>query len=377
MVKMGVLLVVTPLILALINLTKATNIIQPNHIVNFINLTSEFRSSDVGKSVLVDCLKNLTRYNDIVIDSFTNESATWHIQSIGEMPDCPLEEINKLNSSIIKPNGEYTREFKMLLTEEFSRPSQVIIELLGPCEEQTNKVKRNRIEISPPPELVVSDPPTIPLTTPEMKPSAPPLEFSSTPSPTTTSITTDFSFVMTNTTVNDSFFDDDAFDFTLSKTNEDNVTSITTLGTTTPNTMTNLTEAATKFELPSSTSIPSAAVEQTTIAESSTSTTTPFVLITETTSSISIGPIDGDEAIEEEEKEKDTIIAANNNTDMMVEDKNEEVTDRDHAKSVNDDNWPHYGKYIGLSSGFVIFVAYIICSRSYRRQALMYEVNAQ
>lgn len=35
---------------------------------------------------------------------------------------------------------------------------------------------------------------------------------------------------------------------------------------------------------------------------------------------------------------------------------------------------PHYGKYIGLTTGFFVFIAYLLCARAYRRQG-MYELH--
>ena len=35
---------------------------------------------------------------------------------------------------------------------------------------------------------------------------------------------------------------------------------------------------------------------------------------------------------------------------------------------------PHYGKYIGLTTGFFVFIAYLLCARAYRRQG-MYELQ--
>lgn len=395
----SLIIIITLLTLALINLTKAD--IQTNHIISFTNMGFEFSSQVEAMSAFNESLKRLIGHDDIIIDSFTNDSASWHVESIGRKADCPVDEINKVMSSIKKPDGEFTREFKLYLTEDFYYPTEVSVEWLGSCNDISNNIKRNRIESSPsttlmtPNYLVTSESPPPPGTTPEMKLSEPPLESTTTPEPTTietptSDFNTNFSefgsgfadfgtntstidFDQSNDTSADSLEDSDG---STSSNNDSSNTNNTTTTTVNP------------LILVGVTMIDNLTITSTTLPSSQTDMATTETLAEKEPSSpeypTSESPDNSSSLIEnEKEVEKgiinssSSIISDGNNTDNLI-DKEKAVSNLsiNHTTDVKYDDWPHYGKYIGLTSGFIIIVAYIICSRSYRRQASMYEVSA-
>lgn len=295
-------------------------------------------------------LRRITGGHDITIDSMDEHGATWHSDNISaKLEGCPEEDIKQLLATIkIADTEDYTRRFKMYLTEHFSFPKVVTVEWLGPCLSASRKRSQ--------PELVTStsveQPSTTEITTDSLIPST------TTEPPTTT--TTSASEI---TTVKDSFVNEP---LTLSPTFDSFPDFFST-------------------EMPETTTSPPTTTIATTVAE--TQATTTMIPITTTTITVtelpstrppeiaeqpSSSPVDSTETLSTTEPQSTTSTETMTTMEIELESLSIDANEVKSPQLANTE--PHYGKYIGLTAGFLIFVAYLICSRSYKRHG-MYELQ--
>lgn len=320
----------------------------------------------LAKEHLKKNLKSITGH-DVTIDSLDENSATWHSDEIDAMPDCPEIEIRNLVSKLRRSRKEFTRDFKMYITERFStRPEYVQIDWKGPCENiarkrsQDDEIGEYDIIISTPSsqvEAVNTPEPTIPPTTtdPPTVTYSPSTAAISTTSATETS--SEFSINLTepleplNSTfdfppIDVSLFGDKPQVLATSTEEPTTTTTTTTTSTTTaaPTTTTTSTTTTTTALPTSTTALPTTVAQDIDITASP--TTTEAVITTAMNPSTTTTPLPSESQFGSESAERGDFS----------------------------DSGPHYGKYIGLSVAFLIFVAYLVCCRAYKRQG-MYELH--
>jgi len=305
-------------------------------------------------------LRKLTG-QQVIIDSMDNQGAVWHSETINSLPGCPEREIRELLAIIKGPDNFYTRDFKMFMTEYFEPPAMVTIDWLGPCENLGRK--RSQVDVS---ELVSSTRapfsdesliPTQPTTTTEAPLSTPDPEIS------TTEVTTSSTEIISATSVQPELENvTDLFGSSFDELFKDlgNVAT-TTLSTDAP---INVTDFQSSISTSTSTAVITDDIGFTGTPPFGSSTTEHE----STTERIKTTSADTTETSTSEGTDATTILA-----DMVTE---STVARKEPVEAVIRASEPHYGKYVGLSAAFLIFVAYLVCSRAYRRQG-MYELHSE
>lgn len=409
--------VLTGLLLVPIGLVAGQVPLQRNHVIKFIGMRHEYEGNPArAKLALVSNLRLLTSYRNITIDEISDKSTSWSVDEINAIPGCPEKEISHL-MSLINKDGQYTRLFKMAM-EDFDRPRGVQLEGLGPCDylgrkrsqvlstdsdefesnnltdDQTNSPTEGTAaafstttiattSIEPTEPATITDEPIFEATTTaaamvdsdattaselELGDARPRLDFSD--------ISFDSSFSDNSTSrgfeaVNKSELDSIAsiFDKTLAPT----ITATTTTMAPFNSLFSNGNDSMpTLLRSSLSDSEANLTEPEKTIAGATTPASTPArtTLATDIETSTTISKVDlpgtrergfSSETIENiiAKEPSDSTGLSYNNVD---------------AKLAADDG-PYYGKYIGLGMGFLIFVAYLVCCRSSRRQG-SYEVQA-
>lgn len=367
-----------------------------NHIIKFFGLKHGYNNQQEAIGNLLNNLKKITGSNNITIDQMDPDLTTWHSDDVSVMPDCPELEIKVLLAKIKSPRvNDYTRQFKMDMGENFVKPDSVEFEWIGPCGSRSQK--RNEIsgfsEFNAKKDatiaVVSSTPePTAPTTTTEM--SISPVEsMTTTDSPsTTTMIGLDVSSSSSSTDqlnstggyslISDSSELDNETDPTLlNNTNSSpdfgdglNFTSISLTLPTIP--AVNLTDIAfTTSAQPITTTTPTTTTTKTPTTTSSativSATANENLLFVDTSSTVVTSP--------EEMTNKDSGIISTTTSLLPSDDGTTKspIMSEAELKAIKEDEKPHYGKYIGLTMAFLIFVAYLVCTRALRKQG-MYEL---
>lgn len=310
--------------------------------IKFIGMIHEFSNPDEAKAALGQALQRVTGHN-ITVDSFDKTGAVWHSAQVN---DCAEPKVRILLNFIQNPGKGFTREFKMSTGEFFAPPTRIEVEWLNICENFGRK--RNQVTDNAPAK------PDVLTTTPEPEP------------PKTTTETS----VMTT-----------AF-----------------LSPLEPETETETSQNLSSSILESEFSIPSSDIIETFSGDIFGSTT----LNSDSTATTTIEPSTSEPAINEPSTAGSSItieaftteISRTETTQMITATESlvtephdipptdiplteapfiSDATDK-LTSETEDTEEPHYGKYVGLTTAFLIFVAYLICSRAYRRQG-MYELH--
>lgn len=359
-----------------------------NHQIKFDGMRNGYSNLTLAEQALRDNLRGLTGH-DIVIDYIDDNGATWHSETISKMSACPEREIRQLFSMIKSDPLEYTRKFKMFITELFEFPKSASIEWLGPC----GSVDRKRSDPIEPGRIQdgsnMNDSATIMTTvTAETSTSASILtkqvddEVTTTTTSTTTRTTTTVEPIEPTTTTDPPITPPAPEIATTEEPVSSTVTSSTltpleTMGplsvidpetvdnitTTTTTTTVEPIESTTTTDPPITTPITLPALEIATTDGPVSSTPTSSTL----TPLDTMGPLS---AIDSETV--DNITTTTTTTDTTTTGSNSETTIA--TAQSTDSSEPAYGKFIGLSLAFAIFVAYLVCSRSYSRHG-MYELH--
>lgn len=338
--------------------------LDTNHAIKFIGLKSEFKSLEEAKSLLARYLKDITKH-EITVDSLIDDTAIWHSDTINSLPDCPDREIRNLVKNIRKHDMSYTREFKMGMTENFSMPTSVQVDYLGPCENIGRK--RSQPDLAPPtlPPIAVTAP-NFETTTEEVR--LPNIET------TTEVVVTTTEESLTDEAASTPAADDERwFDFSPIPSSTTMVTSLEE-----STTMPSATEGAANagralmgppsFETTTTTTSPSI-VETTTLVSTTIEPTTVDSVPVESTT---LGSTTTEPALAETTTLVSTTVQPTTTVESATVAQTTQTIDDGSALVVEEH--PYYGKYIGLAAGFLIFVAYLVCTRAYKRHG-MYELH--
>lgn len=362
-----------------------------NHQIRFLGINSDFQNLTQTKYKLETILKNFTKDN-IIIDFIDENNVYWHSATISSISDCPEKEIQDLYSSIraMGPSEEtYTREFKLYLTEEFEPPKSVTIEWIGPCgnvgrkrsepvassnnnnqygagafmSKNTNQsIDSTTIDVVA--STSTTPEPKEPTTTVETPTSTPFISFE--PIQNTSSSFGSFF----DTDRNSSSFDDAAAPTELStessttEQDEQELIATTTnqpeLTTTTTTTITSTTREESEPVVQNASNIVVPIFDTLDKNSSSSDDTPPAELSTELSTEPST------ESSSTEQYKQELIVSTTNQPESTT------TT----IKSISGEQTEHhYGKYVGLTAGFLLVVGYVVCSRAYRRQSQMYELH--
>lgn len=363
-----------------------------NHVIKFIGMGNGYNSTSIASEALASNLKAVTNSAGITIDSLDENGASWYNDELGYIKDrCPEAEIRSLVETILNSSStEYTRKFKMYITEHFTMPKTVSIDWLGVCE----NVVRKRSQIEPAAsststassESVEIEPlttePEAPTTTTEV-----PL---TTPSATETTLNSTIKDDSDDLSATELEFDSDLSNMSLISSLDSSFPSFgsselsnlaietTTLLATT--TTTDKVEAT--MTTTTTTSSPST-VEMVTSTDSTTTTALTETLTdqtnaAETTSTETIVIEDSPGPVDREEVSTTGTNIITDEPELSSSRQALPYTTMDPGSLISTSGSPSeeaaFGKYIGLTAGFLIFVAYLICSRAYRRQG-MYELQ--
>lgn len=320
----------------------------------------------------------------------------------------------------------------MELTEYFLRPERVDIEWIGPCAHLAQTKKRDQIiggpeepkvqiassssssssstTVKPTSSSELATEPVAPTTTTEAPATYPSLQ--SMDASTAATTTTEDTFISSFRSLS-SMTDSDSPGFSVlsnpeSSMFDDNVTQPTTMTTTTTTTTTtvaglgqnaaSIAGIAGIIETPSSdlpnNSTTTSATENTASATTTTTTTSTTTTTTSATTTtvaetgmFSTEPRLMMEASPTESSDKGDDLSYPSTTSLAPNDDDiikislspslGSAADTSKVVAVADeslaDDRPHYGKYIGLTTAFLIFVAYLLCTRAFQRQG-MYEL---
>lgn len=357
-----------------------------NHVIKFIGMSNGYQNTTAASEALASNLRVITNSSSITIDSLDELGASWHSDELGSKTDfCPEGEIIRLLDTIKPANSsEYTRKFKMDLTEHFTVPKDVAIDWFGPCENLGRK--RSQVGFGRDGSTASSE--SIEIETVSVEPEAPSTTITEAQS-TTPSVTELISEETTTTGENEETttstsleFDTDAdlAAFTTGFTTTINKASVTTMTTTTATssgtlgtmTTTTTTTAPIADNRESSTPIDITTTSTTEVTEAEPSTE-PISSIKST-----IVVEDPSEPVDLEEVSTTGTDIITDGPDLSSNRQASPYTTMEPSSMLTTSGSPSdgaaFGKYIGLTAGFLIFVAYLICSRACRRQG-MYELQ--
>lgn len=325
-----------------------------NHIIVFDGLANEFPDQKVASQELEKILKGLLNQT-IVIHDINREGASWFSRDLASVKECPENEVYRMLDEINRQDAnDYTRQFKMHLTEAFVPPKKVSVNWFGPCQNLISKrtLVNNVQTTTLTPSL---------LNTAETQTTTQPPELiapQTTPDPPFTTPKPDEDDEITTVAEDQDATTDETITIGSSQRgleeilNDDFFSSSTTTSTTTqPPTTTTTTNFPTFTEASTSTTS-----ESTTELPPPESTTT--TLLTTTSPTTILPPIDSSAM------EQSTTTTPPTPTTSP---------DSNSAESPATESL--YGKYLGFGLAFGVFLAYLIFSRSYARQGL-YHVQA-
>lgn len=306
-------------------------------------------------------------------------NVVWHSDTVSALAGCPKQEIRDLYATIKSSNDEYTRLFKMEMTENFELPSAVVIEWLGECANEGRKRSQfdNSLGVAGTTPVIenTSDSRSSETTEVATEPSAPTTTIDP-PSTKPQMEVEEGTTIVPVTSLNPSNTEKDDLESYNGYSTVNNEF-ILNYESTTQSAET--TTVAKNFEF----SEIGVEGEQETTSPSSSSPTTNKMTEPDTFDSLfiqnntipdtitSMSPLEQEE--ERKEVETTTTLTTQASVDITTLSALPEESNVKREDDV-DDGGPHYGKYIGLGAAFLIFVAYLVCSRSYKRQG-MYELH--